>query len=81
MPKRGKKHYADIWDEEDGAMSIDQGDRDRLPLNQGRGNIEQVTDDTTETDKVSVGPLVSRLFSLLRYEHRAPPDENSTNGP
>jgi transcriptional adapter 3 len=81
MPKRGKKHYADVWNEEDGAMSIDQVDGDRLPLNQGRGNIEQVTDDTTETDKVSVGPLVSRLFSLLRYEHRAPPDENATNGP
>lgn len=82
MPKRGKKHYTDIWAEEDGALSIDQtnGDRERLPLNQGRGNIENVTDDTAETDKVSVGPLVSRLYSLLRYEHRAPPEENSTNG-
>ncbi|RJE23825.1 transcriptional regulator Ngg1 [Aspergillus sclerotialis] len=83
MPKRGKKHYTDIWAEEDGALSIDQtnGDRERLPLNQGRGNIEQVTDETSETDKISVGPLVSRLYSLLRYEHRAPPEENSTNGP
>lgn len=83
MPKRGKKHYTDIWTEEDGALSIDQtnGDRERLPLNQGRGNIEQVTDETSETDKISVGPLVSRLYSLLRYEHRAPPEENSTNGP
>ena len=81
MPKRGKKHYTDIWTEEDGALSIDQTNGDqRLPLNQGRGNIEQVTDETSETDKVSVGPLVSRLYSLLRYEHRAPPDENSTNG-
>ncbi|KAL2821376.1 histone acetyltransferases subunit 3-domain-containing protein [Aspergillus cavernicola] len=81
MPKRGKKHYTDLWSEEDGMMSIDQtnGDRERLPLNQGRGNIDQVTDETAETDKVSVGPLVSRLYSLLRYEHRAP-DETPTNG-
>ena len=73
MPRRGKKHYSDIWAEEDGMMSLDQtnGERERLPLNQGRGNIDQVTDETVETDKVSVGPLVSRLYSLLRYEHRA----------
>ncbi|KAH8422622.1 histone acetyltransferase NGG1 [Aspergillus melleus] len=81
MPRRGKKHYSDIWSEEDGMMSLDQtnGDRERLPLNQGRGNIDQVTDETVETDKVSVGPLVSRLYSLLRYEHRAP-DETPTSG-
>lgn len=62
-------------------MSVDQSssDRDRLPLNQGRGNIEQLTDDNAESDKISVGPLVSRLYSLLRYEHRAPPDENAAN--
>ncbi|KAL4806875.1 histone acetyltransferases subunit 3-domain-containing protein [Aspergillus unguis] len=81
MPKRGKRKYPEIWAEEDGLMNIDQsnGDREQLPLNEGRGNIEQVTDETAETDKVSVGPLVSRLYSLLRYEHRAP-DESTTNG-
>ncbi|KAL3496630.1 histone acetyltransferases subunit 3-domain-containing protein [Aspergillus germanicus] len=81
MPKRGKKHYTDTWAEEDGLMNLDQpnGDKERLALNQGRGNIDQVTDETVETDKVSVGPLVSRLYSLLRYEHRAP-DEATTNG-
>jgi transcriptional adapter 3 len=81
MPKRGKRKYTEIWAEEDGLMNIDQtnGDRERLPLNEGRGNIDQVTDETIETDKVSVGPLVSRLYSLLRYEHRAP-EENTTNG-
>lgn len=81
MPKRGKRNYADIWAEEDGVMNIDQtnGERERLPLNEGRGNIEQVTDETAETDKVSVGPLLSRLYSLLRFEHRAP-DEGTVNG-
>ncbi|KAL2001683.1 hypothetical protein VTN02DRAFT_1404 [Thermoascus thermophilus] len=82
MPRRGKKHYTEIWAEEDGALSVAQlnAERERLPLNQGRGNIEQITDETAETDKVSVGPLVSRLYSLLRYEHRAPPEENTANG-
>ncbi|GKZ19055.1 transcriptional regulator [Aspergillus brasiliensis] len=81
MPRRGKKHYTDVWAEDDGLMNVDQpnGDKERLPLNQGRGNIDQVTDETVETDKVSVGPLVSRLYSLLRYEHRALPDENAPN--
>ncbi|KAL2868838.1 histone acetyltransferase NGG1 [Aspergillus lucknowensis] len=82
MPKRGKKHYTEVWAEEDGLMNLDQtnGEKERLPLNQGRGNIDQVTDETVETDKVSVGPLVSRLYSLLRYEHRATPDETTING-
>ncbi|KAL4928555.1 histone acetyltransferase NGG1 [Aspergillus undulatus] len=81
MPKRAKKHYNDVWAEEDGLMNLDQtnGDREKLPLNEGRGNIDQVTDETAETDKVSMPPLLSRLTSLLRYEHRAP-DENATNG-
>lgn len=63
-------------------MNFDKanGDGERLPLNQGRGSIDQVTDETAETDQVSVGPMVSRLYSLLRYEHRAPADENLTNG-
>lgn len=83
MPRRGKRHYTEIWAEEDGSLSTDKPDpdQDNLPLNQGRGNIEQLTDEVAETDKISVGPLVSRLYSLLRYEHRAPPDENpTTNG-
>ncbi|RAH70645.1 histone acetyltransferase NGG1 [Aspergillus aculeatinus CBS 121060] len=80
MPRRGKKHYAETWAEEDGLGNSEQanGDKERLPLNQGRGNIDQVTDETVETDKVSVGPLVSRLYSLLRYEHRSSPDDTTT---
>lgn len=82
MPRRGKRHYTEIWAEEDG-LTVDQfnNDRERLPLNQGRGNVDQVTDDTAETDKVSVAPLLSRLYALLRYEHRADPDDNPSSGP
>ncbi|KAK3694830.1 histone acetyltransferases subunit 3-domain-containing protein [Podospora appendiculata] len=90
MPKRGKKHYTEVWAEEDGAMAIDsppQGIRDRLPPNQPRGSIENMEDDVAETDKLSVGPLLSRLLQAMRPEHRAvpaddakPPTANGLNG-
>jgi transcriptional adapter 3 len=83
MPKRGKKHYTEIWAEEDGAMAIDSsppGGRDRLPPNQARGNIESMDDEVAETDKLSVGPLLSRLLQAMRPEHRAPPAEDKQGG-
>ncbi|KAK5663583.1 hypothetical protein OQA88_4014 [Cercophora sp. LCS_1] len=82
MPKRGKKSYADVWAEEDGAMSIDPpAGRDRLPPNQPRGSIEHMDDDVAETDKLSVGPLLARLLQAMRPEHRAPPpDTSGANG-
>jgi len=82
MPRRGKKHYTELWAEVDGAMSIDsspQG-RDRLPPNQPRGTIESMGDDVAETDKLSVGPLLSRLLQAMRPEHRAPPADAGING-
>ncbi|GLI82018.1 transcriptional regulator [Penicillium ochrochloron] len=83
IPRRGKKSYRQIWAEEDGvSYDPNQDEKDQLPLNQGRGNIDQLTDDKTETNEVSIGPLLSRLVSLLRYEHRTLPDDSngSTNG-
>ena len=83
MPKRGKKHYSEIWAEEDGAMAVDSNQgRDKLPPNQPRGNIENMDDDVAETDKLSVGPLLSRLLQAMRPEHRAPTAEDrpATNG-
>ncbi|KAJ5400866.1 hypothetical protein N7465_011355 [Penicillium sp. CMV-2018d] len=78
MPRRGKKNYRQIWAEEDGvSYDSSQDDKDQLPLNQGRGSIEQLTDDKAETNEVSVGPLLSRLCSLLRYEHRTFPEDSS----
>ena len=78
MPRRGKKSYRQIWAEEDGvSYDSSQDDKDQLPLNQGRGSIEQLTDDKAETNEVSVGPLLSRLCSLLRYEHRTLPEDSN----
>ncbi|KAJ5142701.1 uncharacterized protein N7515_001488 [Penicillium bovifimosum] len=80
MPRRGKKNYRQLWAEEDGvSYDASQDDKDQLPLNQGRGSIEQLTDDKAETNEVSIGPLLSRLCSLLRYEHRTLPEDNTPN--
>ncbi|KAJ6119328.1 hypothetical protein N7523_003608 [Penicillium sp. IBT 18751x] len=81
-PRRGKKFYRQVWAEEDGiSYDSSQDDKDQLPLNQGRGSIETLTDDKTETSEVSIGPLLSRLCSLLRYEHRTlSEDKDSVNG-
>ncbi|TVY57688.1 Chromatin-remodeling complexes subunit NGG1 [Lachnellula cervina] len=77
MPRRGKKHYSELWAEEDGAMALDNPlhDRDKLPANQGRGSIDTLDDAIAETDQISAGPVVSRLLATLRPEHRAPPSE------
>lgn len=85
IPRRGKKHYTEVWAEEDGMLSFDvpRQDRDKLPANQARGNIEEMNDDVAETDQISAGPLLNRLLSLMRPEHRAPPTEppvSTSNG-
>lgn len=73
---RGKRHYTEIWAEEDGTVLVDNS-HDKLPANQPRGNAEQINDDNLSTDQVSTGPLASRLLSLLKFEHRAPTNENA----
>ncbi|KAI2630250.1 histone acetyltransferases subunit 3-domain-containing protein [Hypomontagnella submonticulosa] len=84
MPKRGKKHYTEIWAEEEGAMAIDSTSpsRDKLAPNQPRGTIDNMDDDVAETDKLSVGPVLSRLLQAMRPEARAQPSEDKpmTNG-
>lgn len=80
MPKRGKKHYTEIWAEEDGAMSLDKPSnaREQLAPNQARGAIDNMDDEVAETDKLSVGPLLSRLMQAMRPENRPQADEEKT---
>lgn len=81
--RRGKRHYTEIWAEEDGAdADMAAQAREKLPPNQARGGIELLDDSTAEGDQVSVGPLLSRLLAAMRPEHRAPPSEekSSLNG-
>ncbi|KAK8187466.1 histone acetyltransferases subunit 3-domain-containing protein [Phyllosticta capitalensis] len=76
MPRRGPRHYKDVWADEDGAMQIDST-TDKLPPNEPRGNIDMINDEVAETDAVGPGPVVSRLLSTFRSEGR-PSDVNGT---
>lgn len=84
MPKRGKRHYTEVWAEEDGSMVIDspQQGRDKLSPNAPRGTIENMNDTVAETDGLSIGPLASRLLQALRPENRqqVTEDKAATNG-
>lgn len=73
---RGKKHWQDIWGEDDGSMLTDG--LDRHSSTQPRGDLDQIDDDTARTDLISSGPLANRLLSLLKFEHRSP--LNDING-
>lgn len=81
MPPRGKRHYTEIWAEEDGHISLDgaQQSSEKLPPNQSRGNLEQMDDETVETDQISAGPMLNRLLSTMRFEHRTSPTEDKPN--
>lgn len=81
IPKRGKKHYTQIWAEEDDNMAVDLPEKPQP--NAPRGSIEHMTDDIAESDKLSVGPLLSRLMQAMRPERRAVASEDGklvTNG-
>ncbi|KAL9597548.1 MAG: hypothetical protein Q9179_004235, partial [Wetmoreana sp. 5 TL-2023] len=86
MPRRGKRHYTEVWAEEDGQFSLDNSQHggEKLPPNQPRGNLEQMTDEAAETDQISSGPMLNRLLSTMRFENRpSPSDEKpsiTTNG-
>lgn len=78
IPRRGKRHYQDVWAEEDGAMSIDgeQESDSKLPANQPRGDIDQLDDGAAETEKVSAGPVLERLMALMIPENRGSQNED-----
>ncbi|KAI4921471.1 hypothetical protein J4E85_008816 [Alternaria conjuncta] len=80
LPRRGPRHYKEIWAEEDGSIHIDSNDQ-RPPPNVPRGAAEDITDDVLETDQVSTGPLLSRLLATLRPEGRGNQNsQHETNG-
>lgn len=79
LPRRGPRHYKEIWADEDGAMHIDTNDH-RLPPNEPRGTYENMGDEYLETDDISTGPLLSRLLSTLRPEGRGINNSTDSNG-
>ena len=77
IPNRGKKHYRQIWDEEDGNPNPRRTDKSYA--NEARGSIEDLDESVAETDQISIPPLSERLLSLLRPEHR-PSAADAANG-
>ncbi|KAI9837055.1 MAG: hypothetical protein M1819_000704 [Sarea resinae] len=83
LPRRGKRHYTEVWAEADGSITLDGSSTapEKFPANQPRGGIEQMNDEVAESEAVSAGPVLSRLLSTLRFEGRdAAHDDKSTNG-
>lgn len=79
LPRRGNRHYKEIWGEEDGSMHADTNDR--LAPNEPRGSYDNMADDFLETEEISTGPLLARLLATLRPEGRGNPSTSSdTNG-
>lgn len=76
MPAIGKKHYKQVWAEEDG---VEVPEDTKLPSNELRGSIEDMNDAVAETDQLSTGPVMARFLSLYRPEHRQV-DESAGNG-
>lgn len=80
LPRRGARHYKEIWADEDGAMHLDTNDN-RLPPNEARGSAEDISDEILDGEAISAGPLLSRLLSVLRPEGRGNQKHNEeTNG-
>ncbi|ORY15764.1 histone acetyltransferases subunit 3-domain-containing protein [Clohesyomyces aquaticus] len=80
LPRRGLRHYKEIWADEDGNMNLDSNDN-HLPPNEPRGTFENMSEDLVETEEISAGPLVSRLLSTLRPEGRGNANNSiETNG-
>lgn len=74
MPARGPMHYREVWAREDGLNPRDSMN-DHQPLNEPRGSIEDMNDDTAATEDVSSGPLLARLLAAFRHE-----PSNNQNG-
>jgi len=85
IPQRGAKGYKDVWAAEDGLTGIEPPAKLENNPNEARGSMEDMDDNTAETDEVSLGPVMSRLMSVWRsapngHAKKEPDDMDATNG-
>lgn len=66
IPQRGSRTYKEAWAIEDGLTGTEAPRREELDPNVPRGGMDEMNDDTAETDEVSMGPVMNRLLSVLR---------------
>ncbi|KAK3705071.1 Transcriptional regulator [Vermiconidia calcicola] len=66
IPQRGTRGYKEVWASEDGMDGIAPPRKQESDPNEARGSMEEMNDDTAETDEVSMGPVMNRLLSVIR---------------
>lgn len=81
IPPRNPKHYLQQWAEEDGEMDIDDIDprNNAMSTVESRGDILDLDENGGETDKVSLAPVQSRFFQLLRTGDRTAAADAASN--
>jgi len=68
IPQRGPKGYREVWATEDGTTGIEPPQRQTNNPNEARGSMEDLDDDLADQDTVSMGPVMSRLLSIVRAQ-------------
>lgn len=66
IPERGTKGYREVWAAEDGLTGTEPPRSDPLNPNEARGSMEDLDDEIADQDIVSMGPVMSRLLSIIR---------------
>ena len=66
IPQRGPRGYKEVWATEDGMDGVAPPRKQESDPNEARGSMEDMNDDTAETDEVSMGPVMNRLLSIIR---------------
>lgn len=79
MPALGKRHYKEIWAEEDGLEASEDGPRKQVST-EANGSMDDMNDAVAEAGEFSAGPAMSRFMALFRNEHRPQDDSGAANG-
>ena len=79
IPQRGPRGYKEVWAAEDGMDGVAPPRRQQADPNEARGSMEEMNDETAETDEISLGPVMNRLLSIIRPAPAPKKDGNSAN--
>ena len=80
FPDLGKKFYKDVWAVEDGDDGTAPPKQERNEPNEARGSMEDMDDDIADQDTVSMGPVMSRLLSIIRPQPSTAKKEEGEDG-
>lgn len=77
VPQRGSKGYKEVWAAEDGMTGLEPPQRHLNNPNEARGSMEDMDDDIADQDTVSMGPVMSRLLSMMRTQANPAKKDNT----